>query len=106
MPFGHGFNSDQGITGRAPRGQKHIHTESMVAHIWAQQGEQKQARTAKGTVYFKGESIYSYGSHFEIARFVGEHKGRKIVVLDSHKYSKCTGQHIDSVRGALRGITS
>lgn len=107
MGYGYGFNDDQGITGRAPKGQRYIHTESMVAHIWAQQGEQTAARTSRGTIYFKDESIYSYGSHFEIARFLPEtYQGKRIVAFTKEEHSNPTSGHKRAVRSALDGLDS
>ena len=40
-----------------------------VAHLWANQVQQ-EAKNSNRSFYFYGPSIYSYGSHFEIARHV------------------------------------
>lgn len=40
---------------------------SKLAHVWA---AQSQPRGRAGNVYFDGETIYSYGPHYPIARFV------------------------------------
>lgn len=36
---------------------------SMVAHLWA---NEKQESANGSNFYFEGESIYSYGRHFEV----------------------------------------
>lgn len=40
---------------------------SMVAHLWA---NEKQESANGSNFYFEGESIYSYGRHFEVGRIV------------------------------------
>lgn len=47
---------------------------SMVAHLWA--NEMKEFANGSN-FYFEDESIYSYGSHFEVGRIVQEQAWRK-----------------------------
>lgn len=74
-----------------------------VAHLWAHQA-QETARNPQGNFYFNGESIYSYGRHFEIARHVS-HKGQAAILMTYHTYSNTTAKHIHAVRGAIRHLT-
>jgi hypothetical protein len=67
-----------------------------LAHVWA---GQKQAEGRGHNLFFEGPSIYSYGRHFEIARFV---KGGKVVLFTTRRYSISTAKHILHVRRALR----
>ncbi len=71
-----------------------------VAHIWAQQN-QASGRTPTRHCYFDGKTIYSYGSHFPLATFV-EHKGEKIVIRNTDRYSVTTSDH----QGAVYKATS
>jgi hypothetical protein len=75
----------------------------MVAHVWAQQ-TQAEGWTSRKTFYFEGATIYSYGSHFPIARFVTNKKGQRAVLFTTRKYSNTTSKHIGMVHGALRGL--
>jgi len=71
-----------------------LKNNSEVAHIWAQQ---KQA-TGKGShMFFEGKSIYSYGHHFEMARFIKDN----LVFVTSREYSSTTRKHKHYVRVAL-----
>lgn len=70
-----------------------------VAHVWA--NDHKRVGHGSGkNVYFSGSTIYSYGSHFPIARFV-EVKGRSFVLFTTRSYSVSTAKHISIVRRAL-----
>lgn len=61
-------------------------SNSELTHIWAQQSQE----SGRGSnMYFEGPSIYSYGRHFEIARFVD--KGH--VLFTSRGYSPTTAKH-------------
>lgn len=47
---------------------------SMVAHLWA---NEKRESANGSNFYFEGESIYSYGRHFEVGRIVRNKRGEK-----------------------------
>lgn len=66
-----------------------------VCHVWAQQ---TQSEGKAGNIFFEGKSIYSYGRHFEAARFVD----RETVLLNSYWYSVSTAQHLSLIRQAVR----
>lgn len=70
-----------------------------VAHVWAHQ-LQTQARSKTGRLYFEGATIFSYGSHFPIARHV-ERKGNRCVLFTTRTYSHTTARHICEVRRAI-----
>lgn len=82
--------------------EKHVFSGDMVAHVWAQQTVDWGKRS-DGRVYFRRDTIYSYGDHFPIARFV-EHKGKRAVIFNARKYSVSTSKHQGMVRSALRGL--
>lgn len=73
-------------------------SNSEVCHVWAQQ---KQAAGRSGNIFFEGVSIYSYGRHFEMARFVDA----ETVFITSRGYSVSTAKHLSLVRGAVRHKT-
>ncbi len=74
---------------------KHVFETSQVAHIWAHQS-QNEGRNAGNNFYFKGQTIYSYGSHFPIATIVGHD-----VLLTMRTYSNTTSGHVWNVKGAI-----
>ena len=54
-----------------------------VCHVWAQQ---TQSEGRAGNIFFRDKSIYSYGEHFEMARFVDE----ETVFITTRGYSVST----------------
>lgn len=72
----------------------------MIAHVWA---KQSKPRAQGFSVFFEGDTIYSYGRHFPIARHIVNAKGDKAVLFTSRSYSVSTSKHVSFTRGALRG---
>jgi hypothetical protein len=66
-------------------------------HAWRSQGN---ARNAGGNLYFQQASIFSYGSHFEIARHVETKRG-DAVLFNTATYSVTTTRQQSSVRSAI-----
>ena len=71
-----------------------------VAHLWANRS-QDEAREPSGNFYFTGPSIFSYGSHFLIARFVDMGDGRTLLLERAGGYSPTTSKHQTAVSWAL-----
>lgn len=79
--------------------QKHVYDTGEVPHLWFHK-TQDSARNAQRNLYFDGDTIYSYGSHFPIARHISH--GRKSAVLfTTRSYSPTTAGHISAVRSAI-----
>jgi hypothetical protein len=69
-------------------------THDVVAHAWAHQ----TGKNRKGfNVFYEGDTIYSYGYHFPIAR----HAGDRVVLFTSRDYSVSTSKHKTQVRRAV-----
>jgi hypothetical protein len=81
---------------------KKVFTNSQLAHVWAQQ-TQSEGRNSKGSMYFRGTDIYSYGSHYMIARIYTV-KGKRFALVNSAGYSPTTGGHTRHVINALSGL--
>ena len=75
----------------------------MVAHLWAHRS-QDYARNPGHNFYFHGDTIYSYGSHFPVARHVENKRGRA-VLFTTRSYSATTAGHKCTVAGACRHLT-
>ena len=75
---------------------KKVYTNDMVAHLWAQQS-QSEAHNIQRNFYFEGTAIYSYNSHFPIARRVN----KDTVLFTTRRYSVTTAKHIKIVRCAI-----
>src|SRR5579872_2694496 len=73
------------LTGKVSVSGCGVMNNSMVAHLWAN----KSRPQAKGSsFYFDGDTIYSYGSHFPIAR---HYKG--VVLFTTKTRSVTTAKH-------------
>lgn len=76
-------------------------THAETAHAWAHQtGKQRNA----GRVFYHGDTIYSYGSHFPIARHVTLPNGNPAVLFTTRGYSSSTSKHKRLVEGACRHL--
>ena len=65
-----------------------------VCHVFARQS---QDYGKSGSVYFEKNIIYSYGSHFPIAKIINN----DTVIFTSRKYSSTTATHKSTVQRAL-----
>jgi len=74
--------------------RKVFSTHSEVCHVWAQQ---KQSEGKASRIFFEDKSIYSYGRHFEMARFIDANT----VFVTTRGYSVSTAQHLSLVRRAV-----
>ena len=81
-----------------------VHPADMVAHLWAHKSQESARVSGTGNFYFHGDTIYSYGSHFPIARHVTR-KGRSAVLFTTRSYSSTTAGHKCMVEGACRHLT-
>jgi hypothetical protein len=68
-----------------------------VAHIWAQYPD-RQEEGKCGNMFFEGPSLFSYGHHFEIARFIDA----ETVFFNCHGYSSSTARHQCHTKRALK----
>lgn len=67
-----------------------------VIHLWANQS-QTDARCRNA--YFEGESVYSYGSHYELGRLI-MYRGVRVAMINARGYSVTTSGHIESAYAA------
>lgn len=74
---------------------------STVAHYWA---NKVQEEGYGHNMYFEGDTIYSYGRHFPIAKHVTNASGEHAVLFTTDNYSNSTAKHKAEVRGASRHI--
>lgn len=74
---------------------KTVYPSKEVMHIWANQN-QDHARNSSNNVYFRGDTIYSYGSHFPMARHYNN-----IVFVTKQGYSNTTRKHLSFLRRAI-----
>jgi len=79
---------------------KHVFNTGEIPHLWAHR-TQDGARNRQGNLYFEGDTIYSYGSHFPIARHVVNKAGDHAVLFTTATYSVTTSGHCSAVRSAI-----
>ena len=82
-----------------PKRVRHVVRTSEVAHLWA--GQKQDSGRNSGNFYFRGNKIYSYGSHFEIARILTFKDGKQVVLWNHRTYSSSTSGHQSYVRSAI-----
>lgn len=75
-----------------------FNSNSELAHVWANQ-LQTEGRT--NNMFFNGPVIYSYGTHYEIARFITAPNGQKVCFVNSNGYSSSTAKHTAHVWNAI-----
>jgi hypothetical protein len=80
--------------------KKHVFDTGQIPHLWAHR-TQEEARNRQGNLYFTGDTIYSYGSHFPIARHVTNDAGERAVLFTTATYSVTTSSHCSAVRSAI-----
>jgi len=62
---------------------------SELSHIWA---NQTQSHGKGSNMFFEHETIYSYGYHFIIAKYVTNKDGQKCIFLNQRSYSNSTNK--------------
>lgn len=78
---------------------KKVVDSRQVAHLWAHQS-QSEARNSNGSVFFDGDTIFSYGRHFPMARHVNG-----VVLQTTKRYSVTTSKHQSYVAQACSHLT-
>ena len=78
---------------------KHCVKANEVAHLWAHKVQDEAWKPGK-RFYFEGDTIYSYGRHFPIAKHT-EVNGVKCIFLTTRKYSNTTAGHVSCVSRAI-----
>ena len=102
-----GFTRGDGKQALQPQEQKqmkrtrNVYPSNEIPHLWAHK-TQDSARNPQGNFYFDGATIYSYGSHFPIARHI-THAGKAAILFTTRSYSSTTAGHIRAVRRAIPG---
>ena len=86
------------------KAMKTVFDNHMLAHVWAQRS-QAYGKTSNGNFYFDAGTLYSYGSHFKVAKFVSTRGDTgQAVLFNNRRYSMSTGRHQSLARNAVRGL--
>lgn len=78
--------------------KKVFSSSSQVFHIYAQR---TQSEGRSSNVFFYNEKIYSYGYHYELARFV-DNDTHPHILINNSGYSNTTAKHISEIIQATR----
>jgi hypothetical protein len=79
---------------------RHVYANHEIPHLWAHQA-QEEARNSSSSFYFSGPTIYSYGSHFPIARHVTNDGGERAILFTTASHSVTTTHHCSLVHRAI-----
>ena len=77
--------------------KKVFQNTSEVVHLFAQQ-TQSEGRNQSGSIYFRDNKIYSYGSHYLLGEFINS----ETIIINDFGYSVTTSKHINELRNATR----
>jgi hypothetical protein len=80
--------------------QRQVFSSGEIPHKWFHR-TQDSARNAGRSLYFENETIYSYGSHFPIARHVEGRKKRQAILFTTRSHSVTTSGHCSAIRSAI-----
>ena len=76
---------------------KTVFTNSEIVHAFNLQN-QTHGRTSNGSMYFRDNKIYSYGSHYLLGEFID----KETIIINNKGYSVTTSKHISLLTGATR----
>lgn len=75
--------------------KKVFQNTSEVVHVFAQQ-TQSEGRNQSGSIYFRDNRIYSYGSHYLLGEFIND----ETIIINDFGYSVTTSKHINELTNA------
>ena len=75
--------------------KKVFQNTSEVVHVFAQQ-TQNEGRNQSGSIYFRENRIYSYGSHYLLGEFINS----ETIIINDFGYSVTTSKHISELINA------
>ena len=78
---------------------KKVFSNADLVHTYAQQ-TQNEGRNPNGSLYFYGRTLYSYGSHFAICKFVTNEQSETKLLFTLRTYSNTTAKQIRLARNA------
>jgi hypothetical protein len=75
---------------------------SDLVSVWLRQSQDYGQDRSGGSFYFRGDTIYSYGTHFLIAKLATAPNGDQVIFFTTRTYSVTTAKHISKVRQGIR----
>lgn len=89
--------TEEGITLR-PR--RNVYPSHQIPHLWAHGIPKDRRIRSSSNVYAEGDTIYSFGDHFPMAKRVVR-KGQVIFLYNPDRYSSITDSHQSAVHRAI-----
>jgi hypothetical protein len=77
--------------------KKVFSSHSELAHVFAQRN---QTEGRANSMFFENDVIYSYGRHFELAKFI-DYNNKKYLFVNTYSYSNSTSKHQGHTIGAI-----
>lgn len=80
---------------------------SDVCHAWVHQktSENFGSEGRSRNCFYEGDTLYSYGSHFELAKFINiPGRDKPFVLINGVSYSQTTSAHQSDIRSAVNGV--
>jgi len=83
---------------------KSVYGTDEIPHLWAHGLEEgREIRNARRNLFAIGDTLYSYGSHFPIARRVAGRGGEVVYLYTTRRYSVTTRGHCYAAERAMSG---
>lgn len=73
-----------------------------LVSTWLRQSQDYGQERSGGSFYFQGDTIYSYGSHFPIAKLAKAPNGEACIFVTTRTYSNTTAKHCSKVQQGIR----
>ncbi len=77
-----------------------VFSNRQVCHVWA---SQSQGHGRSGSIFFDGDTIYSYGRHYAMARIYSKAPCEQLALVNNYVYSNSTAKHLRDTYNALQG---
>ena len=79
-------------------------SNSDLVHVWAQRTH-LDGHVRSGNLFFRGDKIYSYGSHYLLGEFISNENNEVAVIINTDYYSSTTAKHSSLAWGATTHYT-
>jgi hypothetical protein len=94
------FSSSIFRTDKPAKKQREVFSSlESLCHAWA--SENVFRGRAGSSMFFENGIIYSYGHHYKAAKIHTNKAGEKLVLINEHRYSNSTGNHLSEIRSAV-----
>ena len=80
---------------------KHVFKHADLVKVCLRQCQDSGKSAGRGQMYFTGDTIYSYGPHFPIAKIFRAPNGEEVILFTTRTYSMTTTRHIAEVQRAV-----